>query len=162
MEDAKKAVVILEMITTVVNGISQARDAWKDYKNRDTAATPEDALDTATLNQGVEKSVSESGGGLAEMSDQVNGEGTFNEIVSDHLLPEGPATEGDNAGRWNEGTDTLPDNVPAGGEEVVGKWNVSGNAVKILNAFLGIGLVIAMTFRSVHSFHTAASLSGIH
>ncbi|PYH66584.1 uncharacterized protein BO88DRAFT_468977 [Aspergillus vadensis CBS 113365] len=152
MEDAKKAVVILEMITTVVNGISQARDAWNNYKNRDTAATPEDALDTATLNQGVEKSVSESGGGLAEMSDQVNGEGTFNEIVSDHLLPDGPATEGDNAGRWNEGSDKLPDNVPAGGEEVVGKWNVSGNAVKILNAFLGIGLVIAMTFSLVQDW----------
>ncbi|PYH30565.1 uncharacterized protein BO87DRAFT_342321 [Aspergillus neoniger CBS 115656] len=152
MEDAKKAVVILEMIQTVVNGISQARDAWNNYKNRDTATTPEDALDTATLNQGVEKSVSESGGGLAEMSDEINGEGTFNEIVGDHLLPEGPATEGDNAGRWNEGADKPPENIPAGGEEVVGKWNVSGNAIKILNAFLGIGLVIAMTFSLVQDW----------
>ncbi|RAK93737.1 hypothetical protein BO79DRAFT_284299 [Aspergillus costaricaensis CBS 115574] len=152
MEDAKKAVVILEMIQTVVNGISQARDAWNNYKNRDTATTPEDALDTATLNQGVEKSVSESGGGLAEMSDEINGEGTFNEIVGDHVLPEGPATEGDNAGRWNEGADKPPENIPAGGEDVVSKWNVSGNAVKILNAFLGIGLVIAMTFSLVQDW----------
>lgn len=162
MEDSKKAVVIIEMIQTIVNGISQARDAWNNYKNRDTATTPEDVLDTATLNQGVEKSVAESGGSLAEMSDEINGEGTFNEIVSDHLLPEGPATEGDNAGRWNEGADKPPENIPAGGEDVVSKWNVSGNAVKILNAFLGIGLVIAMTFRSVHSSHSAGYLTGIH
>lgn len=162
MEDAKKAVVLLEMIKTVVNGISQARDAWNNYKNRDTATTPEDALDTASLNQGVGKSVAESGGSLAEMSDKVNGEGTFNEIVGDHLLPEGPATETDNAGRWNEGADKPPENTPAGGEDVVSKWNVSGNAVKILNAFLGIGLVIAMTFRSVHSFHSAGFLPGVH
>ncbi|OJI87346.1 hypothetical protein ASPTUDRAFT_116731 [Aspergillus tubingensis CBS 134.48] len=152
MEDAKKAVVILEMIQTVVNGIGQARDAWKNYRNRDTATTPEDALDTAALDQGVEKSVSESGGSLAEMSDEINGEGTFNEIVSDHVLPEGAATETDNAGRWNEGADKPPENIPAGGEEVAGKWNVSGNAIKILNAFLGIGLVIAMTFSLVQDW----------
>ncbi|RDH19750.1 hypothetical protein M747DRAFT_331910 [Aspergillus niger ATCC 13496] len=155
MEDAKKAVVILEMIQTVVSGIGQARDAWNKYKNRDTATTPEDALDTAALDQGVEKSVATSGGGLAEMSDEVNGEGTFNEIVGDHLLPEGPATETNTAEGWNDGRDTPPENVPAGGEEVVEKWNVSGNAVKIINAFLGIGLVIAMTFRSAPSLHSA-------
>ncbi|KAI3005469.1 hypothetical protein CBS147345_7540 [Aspergillus niger] len=152
MEDAKKAVVILEMIQTVVSGIGQARDAWNKYKNRDTATTPEDALDTAALDQGVEKSVAKSGGGLAEMSDEVNGEGTFNEIVGDHLLPEGPATETNTAEGWNDGRDTPPENVPAGGEEVVEKWNVSGNAVKILNAFLGIGLVIAMTFSLVQDW----------
>ncbi|KAI2812118.1 hypothetical protein CBS115989_10777 [Aspergillus niger] len=152
MEDAKKAVVILEMIQTVVSGIGQARDAWNKYKNRDTATTPEDALDTAALDQGVEKSVATSGGGLAEMSDEVNGEGTFNEIVGDHLLPEGPATETNTAEGWNDGRDTPPENVPAGGEEVVEKWNVSGNAVKIINAFLGIGLVIAMTFSLVQDW----------
>ena len=67
------------------------------------------------------------------MSDEVNGEGTFKEIVGDHLLPEGPATETNTAEGWNDGRDTPPENVPAGGEEVVEKWNVSGNAVKILN-----------------------------
>ncbi|GKZ49349.1 hypothetical protein AbraIFM66951_001754 [Aspergillus brasiliensis] len=152
MEDAKKAVVILEMIQTVVNGISQARDAWNNYKNRDNATTPEDSLDTAALDQKVEKSVAESGGGLAEMSDEINGEGTFNEIVGDHLLPEGPATKTDNEGRWGEGVDEPPENVPAGGEELVSKWGVSGNAVKILNAFLGIGLVVAMTFSLVQDW----------
>ncbi|RAL04454.1 uncharacterized protein BO80DRAFT_485021 [Aspergillus ibericus CBS 121593] len=152
MEDSQKTVVVLEIIQITVNGVSQARDAWQKYTSRETATTAEDILDSAALDQGVERSVAESGAGMAEMSDEINGEGTFNEIVGENLIPEGPATETDGGERWNEAADELPDNLPAGGEEVASKWNVSGKTVKILNGFLGIGIVVAMTFSLVQDW----------
>lgn len=113
-----------------------------------------DHLDTMEMDQGIYRSIDEKAADLAAMSDEVNPEGVFHESVGEHVGAEGVPTsqEGEEAGRWNEPVEEMPEKVPPGEAEAAEEFSLGSTALKVFTVALGLGIAIAMTFSLVHDW----------
>ncbi|RWA09603.1 hypothetical protein EKO27_g5505 [Xylaria grammica] len=150
--DDDRAIVVLETLKIVTEGIGYALDSFKNFKdNQITSAAGQ--LDVEALNQGTSRALGESGQGLGKMSEDVNGVGGFHESVADHVgaggqTPARPSGEE----TWNEKVSDPVSDLPPGGKPAAKEFNLSGTILKALNIALGIGVAVAMTFALVRQW----------
>ncbi|ESZ94054.1 hypothetical protein SBOR_5580 [Sclerotinia borealis F-4128] len=143
LSDAKRAVIILEVVRTVVGGVDKAIDAFKDFKSK-AASTPADELNMEALNDGLADEISESSDKMGDIAQEITGDEDYRTAIAEGIHSDGVATDSDET--WNEDLADIAHDVPPGYEDVASKFNISGNMLRTLNAILGIGLVIAMSF----------------
>ncbi|KAF4177844.1 hypothetical protein CNMCM7927_002823 [Aspergillus lentulus] len=149
MPDGERAKAILEVVRVSVNAAAFAKGAWKQFRGRKGSYSPGDVIDTAELDQGFYKSIAEEGEGLESLCEAINPDASFQEVIGEHLTPEGAATSPGESETWGELPDRPPAGLPAEGEEIASKWKIGGNAIKIFNVCMGILLVAAATYSLV-------------
>ncbi|KFG84691.1 hypothetical protein MANI_115552 [Metarhizium anisopliae] len=145
MADAQRAVVIFEVVWMVVGGVDRAINAFNSFKSK-PASTPADEFNMEALNDGLAEEISENGSKLGDVAQEVAGDEDYRTVIADGIHGEGIATTTDGQESWNEALDDLGKDVPPGYEDLAKKFNISGNMLRVLNAILGIGLVVAMSF----------------
>ncbi|KAI1298340.1 hypothetical protein F5Y03DRAFT_409408, partial [Xylaria venustula] len=152
LEPDQRATVILETLKIVTDGMEYAIDSFKRFKdNQMTSAA--DQLDVETLNQSTYRALDESGQGLGNMSEDINGSGGFHDSVADHVGA-GDQTPTRPSGKesWNEKVSDPASDLPPGGESAAREFSLSGSILKGLNIALGIGVAAAMTFTLVREW----------
>lgn len=145
LPDAKRAVVIIEVVRMVVSGIDKAFNAFKEFKSK-PASTPTDQLNMEALNDGLSEEITERSSEMGDLAKEISGEDDYRTAIAEGIHGEGVPTEIDGEGSWNEAIEDVVHDVPPGYEDVAKKFNISGNMLRVLNAILGVGLVVAMSF----------------
>ncbi|KAJ8061184.1 hypothetical protein OCU04_010257 [Sclerotinia nivalis] len=145
LSDAKRAVVIIEVVRMVVSGVDKAFNAFKEFKSK-PASTPTDELNMEALNDGLSEEIIENSGEMGDLAQDISGTEDYRTAIADGIHGEGTPTETEGGESWNEAIEDIAHDVPPGYEDVAKKFNISGNMLRVLNAILGIGLVVAMSF----------------
>ncbi|KAG4032306.1 hypothetical protein MFRU_007g02140 [Monilinia fructicola] len=145
LPDAKRGVVIIEIVRMVVGGVDKAIGAFKEFKSK-PASTPTDELNMEALNEGLAEEITENSGKMADVAQSISGEEDYRTAIADGIRGEGIPTDFDGKEGWNEEIGDIANEVPPGYEDVAKKFNISGAMLRMLNAILGIGLVVAMSF----------------
>ncbi|KZF22467.1 hypothetical protein L228DRAFT_268931 [Xylona heveae TC161] len=149
LSTSQRITVILQTLQMVVNGISNAMDAWKQFMSGNSQSA-DTAIALTKLNESVGDSITKNIEELADTVDEIYGEeGAAWEKLSDRITGNGIPSSQETVVEdeiWDESLDKPAADVPPGGEEQADKFSISGKALRVLNVILGIGLVIAMTF----------------
>ncbi|KNG86160.1 hypothetical protein ANOM_006584 [Aspergillus nomiae NRRL 13137] len=151
--DAAKATVIIEVIGMVVDAAERGFDAFKAFKSG-PATTVEDQVNMEVLNDKLSEVISENGEKFGEIAQEITGEEDYRTVIGDNLQGEGIPTEFSGEETWNEELSSVAEDVPPGYEDVAKKFNISGSLLRILNAILGIGLVVAMSFSLANDWNS--------
>lgn len=72
--------------------------------------------------------------------------GHYRVAIAEGIHSDGIPIETDGSETWNEDIHAISKDVPPGFEDAAKKFNISGSVRRTLNAILGIGLVVAMSF----------------
>ncbi|KAI9644845.1 hypothetical protein NHQ30_006872 [Ciborinia camelliae] len=144
LSNPQRAVVIIEVVRMVVGGVDKAIDAFKNFKSK-PASTPTDDFNMEALNDGLADEIAESSDKLQEVAQDITGDEDYRVAIADGIHGDGVPTESGEE-TWNEDIGDLTDDIPPGYEDLASKFNISGNVLRMLNAILGVGLVVAMSF----------------
>ncbi|KAE8380072.1 hypothetical protein BDV26DRAFT_279869 [Aspergillus bertholletiae] len=153
MSDAAKATVIIEVIGMVVDAAEKGFDAFKSFKSG-PATTMADQVNMEVLNDKLSEVISENGEKFGEIAQEITGDEDYRTVMGDHLQGEGIPAEFSGEETWNEELSSIAEDVPPGYEDVAKKFNISGSLLRILNAILGIGLVVAMSFSLANDWNS--------
>ncbi|RAL15220.1 uncharacterized protein BO97DRAFT_463091 [Aspergillus homomorphus CBS 101889] len=145
MSDPQRADVIIQTIRLVTDAVDKAIDAFKSFQSKPTE-TAEDELNVETLSERVTEEVMENAETMGEMAEKIAGDENYQVVIADGLHYDGIATPSEGEESFNEDINSTPAEVPPAYEEAANRFNWSGNLLKIFNAILGIGLVVAMSF----------------
>ncbi|KAB8291299.1 hypothetical protein EYC80_009985 [Monilinia laxa] len=145
LSDAQRGVVILEVVRMVIGGVDKAIGAFKGFKSK-PASSPIDEINMEVLNQGLAEEITENSSKMEDVAQSIAGEEDYRTAIADGIHGEGIPTDFDGKESWNEEISDIASDIPPGYEDVAKKFNISGAMLRMLNAILGIGLVIAMSF----------------
>ncbi|KAI1757865.1 hypothetical protein F4782DRAFT_475448 [Xylaria castorea] len=153
MSAAARAVVIIEVSRMILDSASKAVDAWNSYRSN-PAGSPAEELNMQALGDSLTQEVMDSSETVGEVAEKIAGGEDYRVVIGEGLHSEGLPTESEGEMTWNESLEELAQDVPPGYEDVAKKFNISGNVLRILNAILGIGLVIAMSFSLANDWNS--------
>ncbi|KAI0549850.1 hypothetical protein F4679DRAFT_228149 [Xylaria curta] len=153
MSDAAKAVVIIEVGRMILDSASKAVDAWNGYRSN-PSGSPEAELNMQALGDTLTQEIADNSGTVGDVAEKIAGGEDYRVAIGEGLHSEGLPTESEGEITWNESLEELAKDVPPGYEDVAKKFNISGNVLRILNAILGIGLVIAMSFSLANDWNS--------
>ncbi|CAD6446573.1 7630552f-96ab-41cf-8523-f973691513a3 [Sclerotinia trifoliorum] len=145
LSDDKRAVIIIEVVRMVVSGVDKALDAFKKFKSK-PASTPADEVNMEALSASVSEEITEKSSEMGDLAQEISGKEDYRTAIADGIHGEGVPTEPEGEGSWNKDIGDIVPDVPPGYEDVPKKFNFSGNMLRVLNAILGVGLVVAMSF----------------
>lgn len=147
MTDSARATVIIEVIGMVLDAADNAMDAFKAFKSK-PASTAEDALNTEAIDESLLDVITDNPEKLGDVAQEISGDEDYRTAIGDGIQGDGIPmdSEAKEGGSWNEELGGTAEDVPPGYEDAAKKFNISGNLLRILNAALGIGLVVAMSF----------------
>ncbi|KAL4786841.1 hypothetical protein BJX76DRAFT_354842 [Aspergillus varians] len=145
MSDAQKTDAIIEIMRMVTDSVDKAIDAFKSFKSG-LPSTTADELQMEALNDSLIEEIAENADEFQKVAQDVAGGEDYRMTIADGLQYDGVATETDGEESWNEPTDTVPTDTPPGSEDAAKALNLSGNLLRVLNAILGVGLVVSMSF----------------
>lgn len=150
LDDAKRAQVILESLKSVNSGVESVLESWKVWKGR-MQTVELDQIEVAAIDQGVYRALDENGDSILSMADDVNGTRGWRQSVAEHISGDGVPTnvEGE---KWSQGLDDPLDDVPPGGAKTVEEFSLTTKVLKGLNAILGLGVAVAMTFSLIRDW----------
>ncbi|OAA47155.1 hypothetical protein NOR_02791 [Metarhizium rileyi] len=155
MSDAQRTDVVIQVIRMVTDSIDRALDAFKSFQSK-PASTPADELDMETLNESLTDEIMDHGEAMGDVADKIAGQEDYRVAIADGLHHDGgvstEATDGEE--QFNEDVDAIPKDVPPGYEEAAKRFNISGNVLRMFNAILGIGLVVAMSFSLANDWNS--------
>ena len=150
LNPAERAIALQETFTTITDAIDEAKDAWDRFK-KGTSRPVESNLDSASLNQSVQKKVRGNPKALSDMSDKVSGKkGSMSTNVGDRLRESGPPGSGNRKESWNQPAGQTPPGASPGGKKKARKFLKTDQLLSGLDAILGVVTTIEMAFRSVY------------
>lgn len=145
LSDAQRAVVIFEATRMVVSSIDKSIDAFNDYKSK-PASTPADEFNMEALNDGLTEEIMEKSNTMGDIAQEITGEEDYRTAIGENIQGEAMPRPSEGEESWNQAIEDIDKEIPPGYEDAAKKFNISGNMLRVLNALLGIGLVIAMSF----------------
>ncbi|KAG8409171.1 hypothetical protein J3459_017659 [Metarhizium acridum] len=145
MSDSQRTDVIIQVIRMVADGVDKAIDAFKNFQSK-PASTPADELDMEHLNESLTEEIMEHEEMVGEVAEKIAGDDDYRVAIADGLNYDGVSTASEGGETWNEDLDAIPKDIPPGYEEAAKRFNLSGNLLRVFNAILGIGLIVAMSF----------------
>lgn len=151
LNPAQRAIALYETFEAITEAISDAKDAWDRFK-KGTSRPVESNLDSASLNQSVQKKVRRNPKALSDMSDKVSGKkNSMSTNIGDRLRESGPASSGNRKESWNQPAGQTPPNASPGGKKKAKKFLKTDQLLSGLDAILGVVTTIEMAFRSVYN-----------
>ncbi|KAH8433829.1 uncharacterized protein LDX57_011464 [Aspergillus melleus] len=153
MSDAQRTDVIIEVIRMVTDGLDKGLEAWKSYQSK-PASTPADELNMETLGQNLTEEIMEHGETIGEVAEKIAGDEDYRVVMADGLHSEGVTTAPEGEETWNEDINAIAEDVPPSFEEAAKKFNWSGKLLRVFNAVLGLGLIVAMSFSLANDWNS--------
>lgn len=153
MSDGARATVIIKATCMVVDAAGKAIDAFKSFKSKPSSTTMGE-FNTQVLNDSLSEKITANSEKLRGIAQEIAGEEDYRIVMGENLHGDRIPLEGEPKGTWNEELSSTAENVPPGYEEAASKFKVSGNLLRILNAILGIGLVVAMSFSLANDWNS--------
>ncbi|KAJ5546864.1 hypothetical protein N7494_004449 [Penicillium frequentans] len=155
MSGAARSTVIIETARMILDATDHAFDSFKSFKSK-PSSTALDEVNTQVLNDSLSETIGQNGKKMGAMAKEIVGEKSdYRVVMGENMKGQSEVPiEGQNTEIWNEDISSPAKEVPPGYEEVPEKLDISGKMLRILNAILGIGLIISMSFSLAHDWNS--------
>ncbi|KAI9926798.1 hypothetical protein MW887_003894 [Aspergillus wentii] len=161
LRDDQRATIMMETIRVLCDAAGKAKGAWDRYKKTGEPTKPQDFLDSTELDQQTGKNLGSQAKGLDEMGEKVYGKKGLRKIVSEGMAEKAPTSKMKKVLRWNESRESIPEGLPGDGAKVAKKFSIQGNFLRILNAAIGIGVTVCMTFSLIRNWDDLTTVGKI-